>query len=229
MDTAIAFYEERKSEIEFYYSVLLEMIKPNSAIQTVDNNRFERILKSNFLLMLYNLIESCVRKGFENIYEAVKNSGEPYVKISEELCEIWSNYEISKAHKDTATKQTYGQRVKEIIEQVISNLPIVITRDALDMSGNLDALRIRRLLDNHKIPFAETNPGDKVWIFVVKKKRNALAHGDETFDDAARDLTVAELGTVKEEVLIFIRDVLASMNTYHENRQYLRIKSKEDN
>jgi hypothetical protein len=163
--------------------------------------------------MLYNLIESCVRKGFENIYEAVKDSGEPYAKISVELCEIWSDYEISKAHKDTATKQTYGQRVKEIIGQVISNQPIIITRDALDMSGNLDAKKIRELLKEHNIGFSESSKGEKTWIFEVKKKRNALAHGDESFDEAARELTLADLKIIKDEVLIFIEDVLHGINS----------------
>ena len=221
METTIAFYEERRLEIEFYYSILDELAKPNSSIKTVDNSRLVRILKSNFLLMLYNLIESCVRKGFESIYAAVKDSGEPYSKISVELRSIWSNYEISKAHKDTATKQTYSQRVKEIIEHVISNQPIIITRDALDISGNLDAKRIRELLKNHKIRFSESMKDDKTWIFEVKKKRNALAHGDESFDEAARELTISDLETVKDEVLIFIKDVLDGMMDYYKQKLYI--------
>jgi hypothetical protein len=61
MDATVAFYEERKLEIEFCYSILLEIAKPNSAIKTIDNSRFERILKSNFLLMLYNFVSSHAR------------------------------------------------------------------------------------------------------------------------------------------------------------------------
>lgn len=222
METAIEFYEERRIEIEFYYSILVELSKPRSSIKTADNRRLERILKSNFLLMLYNLMESCVRKGFESIYEAVKESGEPYSRISVELCGIWSDYEISKAHNDTATKQTYGHRVKEIIGQVISNRPITITREALDLSGNLDARRIRSLLKEHNILFSESGPGDKTWIFEVKKKRNALAHGDESFDEAARELTIIDLKTIKDEVLVFIKDVLGGMKSFHERKLYIR-------
>ncbi|MDR1482192.1 MAG: hypothetical protein LBI74_06155 [Synergistaceae bacterium] len=153
MNRTIELFNERKSEIEFYFSILVEIAAPNSTIKMVDNHRFARILKSNFLLMLYNLIESCIRSGFEDIYSAVKESGNPYPNVAEELRDIWSNYEISKAHKDTANRQTYGKRVKEIIEQVISNNPLVITREALDISGNLDARQIRTLLDVHKITF----------------------------------------------------------------------------
>jgi hypothetical protein len=143
--------------------------------------------------MLYNLIESCIRSGFEDIYNAVKESGEPYPNVAEELRDIWSSYEISKSHKDTAGRETYGKRVKEIIAQIISNNPLVITRDALDISGNLDARQIRTLLDIHKISFSESVHGDKNNILTVKTKRNALAHGDEAFGDAARDMTIEEI------------------------------------
>jgi hypothetical protein len=171
--------------------------------------------------MLYNLIESCIRSGFEDIYGAVKESGEPYPNVAEALRDIWSSHEISKAHKDTANRETYGKRVKEIIEQVISNNPLVITRDALDISGNLDARQIRTLLDIHKITFSESVQGDKNNILTVKTKRNALAHGDEAFGDAARDMTIEELEEIKDEVFIFISDVLLGMTNYYEAKKYL--------
>jgi hypothetical protein len=221
MNRTCELFKERKSEIEFYYSVLVEIAAPDSTIKTMDNHRFAKILKSNFLLMLYNLIESCVKSGFEDIYSAIKDSGEPYPNVAEELRDIWSNYEISKAHKDTANRQTYGKRVKEIIEQVISNNPLVITRDALDISGNLDARQIRTLLDVHKISFSESVQGDKNNILTVKNKRNALAHGDEAFGEAARELTIDDLVSIKDEVFIFIGDVLHGMTNYYNAKKYL--------
>ena len=42
-------FEERKGEIEFYYSVLVEIDKENSSIQTIDNARLFKIMKSNFI------------------------------------------------------------------------------------------------------------------------------------------------------------------------------------
>jgi hypothetical protein len=222
MNGTIELFGERKSEVEFYYSVLVEIVKPDSSIITIDNHRFARILKSNFLLMLYNLIESCIRSGFEDIYSAVKESGKPYAEISEELRDIWSNYEISKAHRDTAKHQTYARRVKEILEQVISENPIVITREALDISGNLDARQIRKLLCTHKISFSESEPKEKNKILMVKTTRNKLAHGDEAFGDAARDLTVEELEDIKDEVFTFLNEVLAGMRTFYDQKAYIR-------
>ena len=45
--------DDRKSEIEFYYSVMVDIDNnTNDTLRTIDNQRFFRIMKSNFLLKL---------------------------------------------------------------------------------------------------------------------------------------------------------------------------------
>lgn len=44
--------DDRKSEIEFYYSVMVDIDNnTNDTLRTIDNQRFFRIMKSNFLLI----------------------------------------------------------------------------------------------------------------------------------------------------------------------------------
>ena len=72
-------YDERKQEIEFYYSVLLEMDSGNQEIiNTINNRLFFKIMKSNFLLMLYNIVEATVTTGMLEVYEQLKNDGCAY-------------------------------------------------------------------------------------------------------------------------------------------------------
>lgn len=66
-------------------------------------------------------------------------------------------------------------------------------------SDNLDARKIRELLEKHGIDFTETNNGDKPHMLTVKNKRNSLAHGAESFDIAARNLTIEDLEKIKTE------------------------------
>ena len=61
--------DDRKSEIEFYYSVMVDFDNNTNVLQTVDNQRFFRIMKSNFLLMLYNLVEATFTTGMLEIYD----------------------------------------------------------------------------------------------------------------------------------------------------------------
>jgi len=232
-------FDSRKEEINFYFRVMCDItghkpsnetennnkivLKSKPLIETEDNDKFVRILKSNFLLMLYNLIESCVKSGFEEIYEIIKAEGISYIQVSNALRDIWSSYEISNADKDTAKNETYGKRVKDILEQVISNAPILLKKKTVEAlaGGTLDARIIRELLKKHDINFIETSAGDKYHILTVKTKRNSLAHGEESFDEAARDLVIDDLEKIKNEVLIFVEDVINGIEEYYNNKLYL--------
>lgn len=56
----------------------------------------------------------------------------------------------------------------------------------------------------------------------LKKKRNSLAHGDESFSRCARDLTLTDLETIKDTVIQFIQEILTGMEKYCDEKQFLR-------
>ena len=227
MNRTIMLFEERKTEIEFYYSILQELDSSNGRISTIDNARFERILKSNFLLMLYNLIEACITTGFIEIYEAIELHGNTYVELIAEFQGIWSDFKVSEPSENTANQGTYKRVVRKILNDVLEKRPlefetsdqIKFTKNILRISGNLDARVIRVLLNNHNITFTDLT--DKPKILIVKQKRNQLAHGEESFGDSARDYTVSDLEGFKDEVLNFIKAVLDTMKEYYDNKRYL--------
>lgn len=71
--------DDRKGEIEFYYSVMEDIDRDSdNMLHTADKQRFFRIMKSNFLLMLYNLVEATFTTGMLEIYDQVKADGCPY-------------------------------------------------------------------------------------------------------------------------------------------------------
>lgn len=227
MNRTITLFEERKEEIEFYYSILKDIDSSNGKINTIDNPRFERILKSNFLLMLYNLIEACITTGFIEIYEAIESHGNTYVDLITEFQRIWSDYKISEPSENTANLRTYKRIVRNILADILASKalefettdPIKFTKNILRISGNLDARAIRDLLNDHNITF--TDKKDKPKMLIVKRKRNQLAHGEESFGDSARDYTVSDLEDFKDEVLGFINAVLDTMKEYYDNKRYL--------
>ena len=81
-----------------------------------------------------------------------------------------------------------------------------------------DARTIRELLDNHNIDIADKR--DKFHMLTVKSKRNALAHGEESFSDCAREITISQLKEIKDEVLSFIGEVIICMTTYYDTQLY---------
>lgn len=220
MNNTFTLFEDRKAEIEFYYSIMLDIENNTGRIQTIDNSKFFRILKSNFLLMLYNLVEACVVSGMLEIYESLNQSKRGYNDLIEEIQNLWSNYRIGNIYKSSGTQASYERGVREIILQVIADEPVFLNRSALEISGNLDARRIKKLCDKHCIRYIASD--DDGCLQTVKEKRQNLAHGDESFGDCARDMTLSQLEHIKDEVIRFIGAILDGMKNYYDNKLYLR-------
>lgn len=87
-------------------------------IRTIDNVRFQRMLKSNLLLMLYNFVEACVVSGMMEIYEHLKNNQNSYSDLIEEIRVIWSNYEIGKTYSIQAGKSAYENAYKPLLNKL---------------------------------------------------------------------------------------------------------------
>lgn len=225
MNNTFILFEDRKAEIEFYYSIMLDIENNTGKIQTIDNSKFFRILKSNFLLMLYNLVEACVVSGMLEIYESLKQSQSGYNELIEEIQSLWSKYKIGEIYKSSGTRSSYEKGVREIIAQVITDEPVFLNRAALEISGNLDARRIKNLCDKHCIRYVASD--DDGCLKTVKEKRQNLAHGDESFGDCARDMTLSQLEHIKDEVIRFIGSILNGMKNYYDNKLYLREPEKK--
>jgi len=225
MTTTIQIFETRKSEIELCYSILVDLKLEEQVrgrtltIDEAHTERFAPILKSNILLMLYNLVEACVTTGFVEIYDSIKNNSLSYKELIESIRSIWTNYEIGRQSlAATATTITYEKKVQNIISQVISDGAIILTKDALAISGNLDARAIRQLLDSHSINI--TDRSEKHHVLLVKNKRNALAHGIDSFGEGARDISINQLAEIKDEVINFVNSVINYMKSYHDRQDY---------
>lgn len=225
MNNTFTLFEDRKAEIEFYYSIMLDIENNTGKISTVDNSKFFRILKSNFLLMLYNLVEACVVSGMMEIYESLKQSQSGYNDLIDEIQTLWSNYRIGDIYKSSGTRSSYERGTHDIITQVITDQPVFLNRAALDISGNLDARRIKTLCDKHHIRYVASD--DDGCLRTVKEKRQNLAHGDESFGDCARDMTLGQLEHIKDEVVRFIGAILVGMKDYYDNKLYLREPEKK--
>ena len=212
-------FEERKGEIEFYYSVLVEIDKENSSIQTIDNARLFKIMKSNFILMLYNLVESSVSTGMLEIYESIKNESCTYKNMVQELQTIWRDAKVKQVYSSSTELKTYTNRVKEIVDDITTSAPFVLEKGMLNINGNLNAGRIKHICDDHKIRYSVVDDDNK--LEEVRRKRNSLAHGDESFSQCARDLTLSDLESIKDIIVNFLQGIIQGMEDYCDNKKYL--------
>lgn len=218
MQNTLNIFTDRKQEIEFYFSVMVEFDSNNSNIHTIDNTRFYKIMKSNFLLMLYNLVEACIVNGMMEIYENLRNDNCSYNQVIYEIQKIWSNYKINEIYGPETKRTAYENRVQQIIQDITTNAPISLSKNAVGISGNLNAKKIKEICDKHKIRYQLETRGES--LERVKRERNNLAHGDVSFSDCARDLTIRDLENIKDEVILFLNGIISGMKDYYDNKLY---------
>lgn len=223
MNNTLDLFKERTDEIDFIFSVMQDI--EENRISISDRSLLTRILKSNFLLMLYNLVEACVVSGMLEIYEELKNNKYVYEELIDEVQKIWSDHSIDEVYKSASPKAAYEDKVADIISQIITNKPIFLSKSALNISGNLDAKKIKDLCDKYKIRY---NAKDKNGsLKFVKEKRQQLAHGDDSFGNCARDITLSQLKETRDAVVDFMEGILQGMANYYRGKGYLKDSTKK--
>lgn len=221
MINTIEVFNDRKLEIEFYFSVILDYDKNGAkVINTIDNKKFFRIMKSNFILMLYNLVESTITNGLEEIYENLENDSCKYSDLIEEIQIIWREYKVREIYKPESLLKTYTKRVKEIVDDITNEVPIILHKNMIGFSGNLNAKKIKEICNKHHIRYTVID--DNQMLDNVKKKRNALAHGDDSFSKCSRDLTVKDLEDIKDTIIKFLTGIVNGMEEYCDGKKYIK-------
>lgn len=225
MQATIDTYQDRIREIDLYYAALEELYLN----QQQDENSFAfysddflKILKSNALLMVYNLVESSIMGGILEIYDELKTQGLSYRTVRGEIQDIWFSFIFNQVYDKNAHYNSYRSKATEIINAILTDQPIELNRKATDISGNLDADKIRDICKNHGINYNLDSycKGGRV-LTDVKNKRNDLAHGTTSFVECGRDYSIDDLIKIKSQTVLFLDGILSGMKLYYDEKRYL--------
>ena len=224
-------YNERVAEIDFYYDALgqldLELTESfgmaSLPIEKYKHDNFLKILKANALLMIYNLVESTVINGIEEIYDKLSGNGATYAIVRKEIQDIWFSYKFGQVYQQPEAHYiSYKSKALEIVNSIMVGEKIELNRNALSLGGNLDAEKIFKVCNNHGIEFKPDSSckGGKR-LEDVKEKRNGLAHGNFSFAECGRDYSLKDLVEIKNQTYIFLTGLLGGMEKYYDDEGYL--------
>lgn len=227
MEIVRQIYTDRLKEIDLYYKLIdcFDTSKTDTDNLKSDlflNKQLETIVKANALLMLYNLVESTFVNSIEYLYNALKDDKITYLTTSSEIQQIWLNHKFYNAYDKKAHFDTYKSTAEKIVNLIISNAPLELNRKATNVSGNLDADKIRNVCKDHGIPF-ETPKGchGGETLAKLKEQRNQLAHGTISFAECGRELTTTDVYNIKKEVVIFLQGFIGAIEAYYHNKAYV--------
>ena len=221
-------FEKRTKEVDDYFSLLnildqettlLKYIKAGQEVEETISKDTQRILIANSFLILYNLIEATIRNSIVEIYEKIQEDEITYHNLSSSLKKIWLKSKTKNLKEGSFNINTLQNSVETIINNVIDNEIILLTKDDIDISGNIDAEKIRTLAK--EIGFEKsTNEVNGSNLVTIKNKRNGLAHGNHTFYDVGKDFTVKEISIFKNEAFLYLTDVISNIEKFINEKKY---------
>lgn len=223
MQTVLIDFQERVEEINRYFAFLEKLGQETTQLSVLkDDGQRENIpldsqliktLKANSFLLLYNLVESSMRNAVTAIFDELKNKKVSYNLVSTEIKKI--------------VIENFKKRSPENIHFKIRDISTDIIAAGFQsqelFSGNIDKKEVRKTARNFGFSFNteynKTKHGES--LDMIMNKRNDLAHGNKSFAEIGKDITVEELLKIKEEVTAYLEQILNNINQYITGQDYL--------
>jgi len=181
MKTTFDIFKDRIGEIELYFEAINQLYETQSSFEDkyeFHSDDFLKMLKANALLMVYNLVESTIMGGVLEIYDKMKTNGHSYKDVRKEIQDIWFLFKFNQVYDKKAHYNSYREKALEIINGILKSEIIELSRKATDISGNLNAEKIRQICKDHGITYSvDASCKGGAVLNDVKDKRNNLAHG----------------------------------------------------
>ncbi len=167
-------------------------------------------LKAQFLILLYNLVESTVCDCLNTIYDSIADEELTFGELSREIKAMWRNYLRRTSHPDF---------IKTDAE--LAGTPVMFESLAINISGSLDLRKINEVFAKHGCTLDQTNRDKYSNSFLaVKNKRNLLAHGNTSFSECGSNYMISDLHKFKDEILNGMQEIVAKVREYIDNRKY---------
>lgn len=186
-------------------TAFMEYIKKNE--NTMDKIS-AKVCKSNIILMLYNLIESCSRSILIEIQTKIQQDVPRINDIRHNILNIiFQRGGVPSEELESLEIRNSDELILHIIGKKI-------------FQGNINVRSINKIARQYGFSAIS---GDKIGndIDTIKEKRNDLAHGNISFADLGRSYTLEDIERFKENSQIFLERFLESADLYLKNRGYL--------
>lgn len=208
-------FDKRREQVKRYLALVSSAERQAllGASRKIDLDRLH-ILRAGTFLILYNLIEASARGALEAIHEDMAAKRVKFGQLSPIL-----RREVVKGFKRKANPDSHSDLI---------DLPVDFVAAALDVdhhfSGNVDSKLIRKIAEIYGFSTCTDNSltNNGADLLQIKSNRNDLAHGDKTYDEVGRNVTVRDLIGVSLRSTAFMSQMLGNVQDYVTNQGYLQ-------
>lgn len=228
MQQVIDDFRARMKEVWAYLEVLkvledpqLRLVSPTSSSPAKPDGEWLKVLKAACYLLLYNTVEATVRGAFRSVYERIGTDRLDCHGVSELVRDVWLEQQYSVINEFSASGRNYLEHSKDIVKRALMKIELELDADLLPISGNLDADKICTLCSRHGVSIRTSRAANGGHCLrAIKEQRNALAHGDVSFSECGRSITVSTLEQITRQTEIYLGSIVDNVKTFAQSRGY---------
>ncbi|MBK4990181.1 MAE_28990/MAE_18760 family HEPN-like nuclease [Pseudomonas sp. S36] len=181
-------------------------------------------LRATVILSLYNIVEATITQTLTRLHDEINTSKVNYNNLNKNLKDLALVYFYKHKEKRASIHDSL-----DVLHHTVDLLRgkgyfsvdyEEMTESYQLYSGNLDAKIIRKVMSKYGITISESY-GSK--LLAVKNGRNALAHGNKSFEEFGRDVMLPSLRAYYSDVENFLSEVLKESDIFIKEKKY-RIK-----
>lgn len=229
---------DRKIEVNIYIE-FLKIAVERPAILTAKDGQLElpmsmqltHTLKANLLLLLYSAMEAALIQLLDEMHDAINNNCVSVDTLNAQvLRRVLKAYKRSTNSLDLELNPPLRESLFQAwISGWMNRASGKEKRDG-GISGSVDSLVFYRQLREFDVVAKTINdkPPAHLTHFAlqsVKGKRNELAHGEKSFVDMGRDLSVEELERDAIAVFTTLTSIAGEIDAYLDQKRYLSISA----
>lgn len=193
--------------------------------ESMDNNYMTVItsIKAGMVLMLYNAVESTMTKGLENLHVIFMEQNLGFDECNEAIKQLLFVYYENVREKSTDIHHRVPHML-QLYDYMKGEQDFPLSYKQLCQfyslySGNLDSREIVLVLKKYGIEFEEKISELKT----IKDNRNQLAHGELTFEEVGRRLSVPQLENMSGKTFEYMGKVVDVMSNFVAEQKYKRM------
>jgi hypothetical protein len=209
MTSVKTIFNDRKNEINTYFDYL-NQYQPKNA-----DDSLYKILKSNLILMLYNLVESSISNAIGEIHNSIHSKHVSFNDLKIELKNLIIN------HIKNVNSKKIVENINDIATDIIKHSFNKEVKKRL-FNGNIDSRKIKEFGDKYGFDsntnFAKTGHGN--CLVTIKDKRNDLAHGTYSFTEVGKEYSIQDLESMKDNTINYIESILNNIEQYLQNDMF---------
>lgn len=234
MKTFIVEFQERCKDVleylnllKFMDSVATNKRKPietesyqGTMISYLPNRDCQKILRANFYLILYNLVESTLNTVISVVKDTINDERVPLNKLVTRLILL----HISGLYKDVTSQNRILEISKDLYQKTANKENVLCEKLGFNTSGNVNYNYFQKVVGAIGCRGRLTIEENRVKVAMERTKdhRNKLAHGNGSFSVAGSMLTLSQIEEDYQRIYDYLNQSLHNLESFLDNKKYLK-------